>query len=141
MKLTKALGKSSLIKDSPTNYTEASYPDENGGFGLGTWDIYTMKVFYKDIPEEEQDNEAGEDYYPVGGEGVQIYHRFTKEQCENILEHLKSLEIKEIDYEGKKVEVALNLSECYEALFIEWYQRLIDLFSDFNDLPVYYWAD
>jgi hypothetical protein len=137
MKLTQALGKSSLVVDGSEDNNITSNPDENSGFGLDTWDNETIKMLFSVIPKEEEYNmKKG----VLGGRGVSVYHRFTKEHCEKILEKLKSFEKKEVEYEGRKVEVVF-LANKNKGLLIKWFQRLIDLFSDFNDLPVYYWCD
>jgi len=133
MKLTQALGKSSLIIDGAEDNTIASNPDENGGFGLDTWDNEIIKILLSVIPENERYNmKKG----ILGGRGISIYHRFTKEHCERILEKLSTFKEKRI-----KKKNAFFISESYGGIYSEWFQRLIDLFSDFNDLPVYYWCD
>ena len=127
MKTVQALGKSSLVKDGSKDNDITSNPDENGGFELGTWEFSIIKYLLDGI--ENKYNVRPIDKCSFG---VQISHRFTKEECENIVSRLKR--DKKLQA-GKSFKISETLSLTEEGYFV-----LIGIFSNHNDLPVYYWA-
>ena len=128
MKLTQALGKSSLIIDGAEDNNIASNPDENGGFELGTWGFPIIKYLLDGVENKYNVRPIDECSF-----GVQISHRFTKEECENIVSRLKR--DKKLQA-GKSFKFSGTLSLTEEGYFV-----LIGIFSNHNDLPVYYWCD
>lgn len=134
MKLTQALGKGSLIVDGAEDNEIASNPDENGGFYLDTWDNMTIRILFSAIPKNERYNVRK---VSECGTGVRICHKFTVEHCKKILEKLSTIEEKETE-DGK----AFFIDDNFDGrIFSEAFKDLIGIFSDFDDLPVYYWCD
>jgi hypothetical protein len=141
LKLTQGLLPASKVQDGPDN-SVTSRPDENGGFEFGTWGI---KKPWECLGKLEMNiRPAGECSF-----GVQCCHKFTPEQCQKIVEHLKTYErveeITEVKQNGavvkNEVKVGYVSPTKDDNHLEEWYNRLIELFSNTEDPPVYYWAD
>lgn len=111
MKMTQGLLPASKVSDGKDNVL-ASHPWEHGGVELGTWNFDHP---WKGLNIKYNIREVGECGY-----GVQCCHKFTPEECNQVVEKLKATK------------------ETYTK---RGYKRLIELFSNTDDPPVYYWAD
>lgn len=141
MKLTQALLPDSKVKDGPDNEITSS-PDDNGGFEFGTWTFAHPWNFLGKF--EYNERLIGECSF-----GVQRCHKFTPEQCQKIIEHLKTY--KRVEEVTKTTEDGIDDETEIKVDYVsptdddnhleEWYNRLIELFSNIDDPPVYYWAN
>jgi hypothetical protein len=130
LKLTQALLPASKVQDGLDNPI-ASNPDEHGGYLFNTWEFsHPWKLAGVEISYNLREGSNC-------GEGVQCSHKFTPEECNKIVEYLKSYVPGEI--RGKDVMRDPNIKGC--GLLPQWHARLIELFSNTEDPPVYYWAD
>lgn len=125
MKLIQAILPFSKVQDGPDNII-TSNPDKNGGFELGTWD----HVPWGNIIKEYNIRKVGECSY-----GVQCCHKFSKEECEKIVEYLKTWKVEY--YKGKKGYMSPD-NKC--GWYKEYYNIFIKIFENHDDLPVYYFA-
>jgi len=144
MKLTQGLLPASKVKDGPDNPITSS-PYDNGGAEFGTWCFWhpwhalNLKKF---------------NIRPVKkcSHGVQCCHKFTPDECNRIVDYLKSYTpIKKPDKRFKKGyrEYFKDSIPCKDftgqtdrVLLTPYiYNRLIELFSNTEDPPIYYWAD
>lgn len=139
MKSVQGLISSSKINDGDEDNDVALSPDENGGFGFGIWDtLYGYIGFAPDY-----------NVRPVGtcGYGVQICHKFSEEECKEVLKFLKKWKEKKVKHKGEKIKAMRPPEKHFESsdedpfsLEKKWYNRLKELFSNFDDLPIYYKA-
>lgn len=115
MKLVQALIPSSKIVDGSEDNKVTTDPGEHGGIEFGTW-------FMSQYPWDRAGVNIKYNVRNVRecGLGVQICHKFSADECKTISEWLKN--------EGGKIYRKRSLL------------ILINIFSNENDLPVYYWA-
>ena len=136
MKLTNALLPSSSGVKSGLKGECFSKPDAHGGYELGTWDIGFYKLMHEIIGEDYlKDRDSESDAYTVC-----VVHRFTQDECLRVQQRLKFF-LPEIDKKGHKGWIhdmgTLGIFGIKEV----WFEHLLQLFSNPNDLPVHYLAD
>ena len=135
MKLVQAINKKSKVIHGAEDSEVTSEADSNGGYDIGIYDTNFINLLMEPIPENERFNKTP---FEECGYGVQICHEFTKEHCDSILKNFKSLECKTVEYEGEPREAVMI--EKDNGIFKEYFDVLVELFSDTKDLPVYYLA-
>ena len=129
MKLTQGLLPASKFVEGPDNEV-CSRPDAHGGYEIGTWG----HLPWEGIPACE--HLADRDPETNLGVGAHAYHRFTEPERVQVLKTLMAFQKFQV-----KRAVGMRHPEGTICLRIRWHDRLVQLFSDPADLPVYYWAD
>jgi hypothetical protein len=130
LKLTQGLLPDSKVKDGPDNNV-TTYPDDHGGYLFETWEMHHpwkmagIKIGYN----VRQGSECGF--------GVQRCHKFTIDECNKLVEYLKGY----VPIEMKGMPVMKDPNNDEYGIFPEWHERLIELFSNTNDPPVFYFAN
>lgn len=133
MKLTQGILPSSKFKEGPDNPI-TSNPDAHEGFEIGTWDTLPMALNFP--------------YQKGAGYDVVAMHYFSKEDCQRMIQILDQCEAEPHIFNEKGEEgillhtkpLPIGMYEGY-PISLEWFKRLHQLFSNTEDLPVYYLAD
>lgn len=69
--------------------------------------------------------------------GVQCVHKFTPEECDKIHTYLKTYQ----PTRKRDKDAMVDPNNDKIGYFTKWWQRLVDMFSNTEDPPVYYFAN
>ena len=133
MKLTQGLLPSSSGIDDNIFNEDWSHPDDQDGYEFGTWDLYHNNYFTELLGEIKKDVKTKE----IPGSAY-IWHKFTEEERKII--HTSLLN----DWEKKEKRGKIGMFCKFDkewGIYPQYHQRLIELFSKTDDLPVWYWYD